>query len=455
MEKKLTKQQIILLVSLIFGLFFGAGNLIFPVHLGQLAGAHWLSATGGFLLSATLIPLAALIALSTTRSVGIYDLARPVGTSFAVIFLIACHMSLGPLIATPRTATVAYSLSFANWLPKAWVGNGQIIFSIIFFVLVYLASIQSKRLINLIGKYLNPIFIILLIIIFILGWLHPMGSLQQPVTSQYTHHAFSAAFLQGYNTLDAIAALTFGITIVRSIESMGYRQAGTISKIIAKTGFWAMLGTATVYIGLILMGASSLGQVSLSENGATALSQIMQFYFGSFGQAFLGVMGTLAVFTTAMGLTASFAQDFNRIFPQISYRIWLAVTTILSFLVANLGLDQIIKWAAPVLMFLYPLAIVLIILGLLNPWIKQNKLIYRTTIFFTVIPAVFDGLSNAPFANQLGGLVSYTTANGLVQTGWYQSVIPGASIGFGWLIPALLGLIVGLIGTAIMKSKNN
>lgn len=434
MTEKLDFKKTLLLSSLIFGMFFGAGNLIFPIHLGQLAGENWLIATIAFLMSAIIIPWLALIALSQTRSAGIYDIAKPVGRGFAIFFLIATHVSLGPMIATPRTATVAYSLSFANWLPKQAQGIGLFLFSAIFFALVFWIGSREQNITKYIGKYLNPIFIILLLLIFLLAIFHPMGGLSHAANAAYQTKAFSSAFLEGYNTLDALAALAFGITIVRAIQMMGFKQSAIISKITAKTGLIAILGIAIVYVGLILLGATSLSQFKFSENGTIALTQIMMYYLGDFGGAFLAVMGTLAVLTTAIGLTASFAQDFHRIFPKVSYRSWLILTIALSFVASNFGLDTIISWAEPLLMFLYPIAIALIILGIASPLFNRARVVYLPTMILTFIPAIIDGIQNLPFNIAL--LKPFLT--------WYVNTIPMANVGLEWLMTTLIGFVLGL-----------
>ncbi|MGK0607324.1 branched-chain amino acid transport system II carrier protein [Enterococcus gilvus] len=443
--KNLNMKETLLLASLIFGMFFGAGNLIFPIHLGQLAGEHYISATIAFLLSATVIPLAALISLIQTRSTGIYDLAKPLGNSFAIFFLIAVHISLGPMIATPRTATVAYAFSFANWLPDSWQTIGQIIFSAIFFGIVYFLGSREERLTKYIGKYLNPLFIFLLSIIFLLALFNPLGNLNHAAQTVYQTKAFSSSFLEGYNTLDAVAALAFGITIVRAIENMGFKDNYQIAKTTAKAGTIAIFFIGLVYIGLILLGASSLAHFKLSSDGTTALMQIVHYYLGYFGGAFLTIMVILAVLTTAMGLTASFAQDFNRIIPKVSYKKWLGLTITLSFLSANFGLENIISWGFPVLMFLYPIAITLIILGLLSPLFEKAEMIYLPTMGLVAIPAIFDGISNAPFAQFFHYLIGYHDSKGMLHNGIYQNLFPLSTEGFGWLIPGIVGFIIGLI----------
>ena len=173
-ETKITGRQIIVIASLIFGVLFGAGNLIFPVHLGQLAGAHWLGASSGFLISGVLLPLMALLAISITRSNNIYDLARPNGHYYALIFLILVQATLGPLFAMPRTATVPYTIGFAPHISASGNVVGLLIYTGIFFVIVFGLTVTEAKITDLIGKILNPVFLVLLFIIFFLAFISPM-----------------------------------------------------------------------------------------------------------------------------------------------------------------------------------------------------------------------------------------------------------------------------------------
>ncbi len=259
---KASIRQSIIIASLIFGMLFGAGNLIFPVHLGQLAGSHWLIASSGFLISGVLIPLMALLAISITKSNGIYDLALPNGRTYALIFLILVHATLGPLFATPRTATVPYEIGIAPYLSAGSNTWGLLIYSAIFFILVYLFSNHEGKITTLIGKILNPLFLGLLFLIFLLAFINPLGAGSTAnITAAYTNHAFSNGFLQGYNTMDGLAALAFGITIITAIKELGIKKSRQISLATAKSGFFGTTGVAIIYLALIWLGATSLHQI--------------------------------------------------------------------------------------------------------------------------------------------------------------------------------------------------
>ncbi|KRL03551.1 branched-chain amino acid transport system II carrier protein [Liquorilactobacillus capillatus] len=425
-----------LIASLIFGMLFGAGNLIFPVYLGQLAGNNWLPAAVGFLVTGVLIPLLALIALGVSRSNGLYDFGAPAGKKFAAFFLIVTHLSLGPLFATPRTASTAYQLAFAGVLPAKYQTMGLFLFSAVFFLLVYLFAKNQVQLTRYIGKWLNPLFLLLLAVIFLVALINPMGSLHQNITISYHKAAFANGFLEGYNTMDALAALAFGVTIIKALSFLKVTHPKKIASSLVKTGMLAMGVEAVIYIGLIMLGATSLGQFKIAANGGIALGQIIQYYLGSFGAAFLGIMGTLAVFTTAMGLVTSFAQDMHSIFPKISYNFFLVFTVIASFGTSNLGLTQIIAWATPLLMFLYPLAMALILLSLLVFMFKLDNVVYRPTLFFTSLAAVLDGINAAPAV--IRNIFSLALDK-------YYQYMPFSEVGFGWILPTAIGLVLGLL----------
>ncbi|MEY8293539.1 branched-chain amino acid transport system II carrier protein [Limosilactobacillus caviae] len=441
---KASIRQSIIIASLIFGMLFGAGNLIFPVHLGQLAGSNWLIASSGFLFSGVLLPLMALLAISITRSNGIYDLALPNGRYYALIFLILIHATLGPLFATPRTATVPYEIGIAPYLSTAANTWGLLIYSAIFFSLVYLFSNHEGKITTLIGKVLNPLFLLLLFLIFLLAFINPLGSGNTAnITAAYTSHAFSNGFLQGYNTMDGLAALAFGITIITAIRELGIKKTRQISLATAKSGFLGIAGVAIIYLALIWLGATSLHQFKLAANGGITLAQISHHYLGTAGDA---ILATITCMTSAMGLVIAFSQDFHRRFPKISYRTFLRINCGLSFLFANLGLNQIIAWSTPILMFLYPLVITLIILGLLSPLFKNDRLVYRITTGFTLIPAFFDMLNALPAGLHESRLLQTLLA-------FAQQYFPFFNLGFGWLAFGIAGLILGLICHALKGRK--
>ena len=270
-SQKLTWKQYLVVASLLFGLFFGAGNLIFPLHLGQLAGSNWGTATVGFLITGVLLPLLSVLAVAITRSEGVYDIGKPLGAGFAVVFMVLIHATIGPLFGTPRTATVSFTVGVAPFIPKNMQTPALLIFSALFFVAAFAFSYHENNILSNVGKVLNPLFLALLFLVFVVAFVNPLGNPQTAaVTGAYKHSALVNGFLEGYNTMDALAGLAFGVTVVTAVRGMGQKDAKSVSKVVAKSGVVAVAAIGLIYLLLILMGAMSLGKFNVSDNGGVA-----------------------------------------------------------------------------------------------------------------------------------------------------------------------------------------
>ncbi|WP_404899741.1 branched-chain amino acid transport system II carrier protein [Lactobacillus johnsonii] len=445
-SRKLTWKDYLVVASLLFGLFFGAGNLIFPLHLGQLAGANWGTAAVGFLITGVLLPLLSVLAVAITHADGVYDIGKPLGAGFAVVFMVLIHATIGPLFGTPRTATVSFTVGMAPFLPKNMQGTALLVFSALFFLAAFAFSYHQNNILSNVGKVLNPLFLSLLFLVFVVAFARPLGNPQTAaVTSAYKHGALVNGFLEGYNTMDALAGLAFGITVVTAVRGMGQKDAKSVSKVVAKSGLLAVLSIGFVYLLLILMGSMSLGRFKVSDNGGVAFNQIVNVYGGVFGQVLLAFLLTITCLTTAVGLVAAFAQDFHKHFPQVSYHAWLALSCLASFLAANFGLDTIIAWSTPMLMFLYPLSMVLILLSVFSPLFKTDGVVYFFVILFTVVPALGDMVVAFP------SVVSQSSFGLAVAS--LRNHLPLANMGLSWLVPALVGLVVGLVVHFVKTKK--
>lgn len=452
-QQPLTWKQYLVVASLLFGLFFGAGNLIFPIHLGQMAGANWLVATLGFLVTAVLLPLLSVLAISVTHAKGVYDIGLPLGSTFALVFMILIHLTIGPLFGTPRTASISFKVGVEPMLPQNMAQIGLLIFSTIFFVCAFVIAYKESNILTSIGKVLNPLFLLLLFIVFLLGFFSPMGrAADQKVTLAYQQAPFFNGFLQGYNTMDALAGLAFGVTVVTAVRQMGKTTAKSNAKVTAKAGILATLTIGVIYVALIWLGATTLQHYRIAADGGTTFNQIVTYYLGNVGHALLASLITVTCLTTAVGLIAAFAQDFHRSFPKVSYHTWLFLMTLASFLTANFGLDTIIAWSTPMLMFLYPFAMVLILLSITANLFNKDRVVYFWTVLFTLVPAFLDMIAAFP------PVVSQSSW-ALALKGVQMKFLPFAAIGMDWIIPALLGLTIGLachyVATRKVKSLQN
>lgn len=445
MKERLSFQSNLLIGSLLFGLFFGAGNLIFPVQMGQLAGSNALHATIGFLITGVGLPLLGVIASALSQSESLYDMARPVNRAYSIFFTCALYLTIGPLFAIPRTATVAFEVGLNPFIAEEYLQIGLFVFSLIFFAITLYYSLRPGRIIDWVGKYLTPIFLVLLSILIVATIVNPMGQANQfAPQGNYIDKPLFTGILDGYNTMDALASLAFAIIIISNIEKLGIQDPKRKAIETCKSGLVCVVGMSLIYASLAYMGATSLGSVGGADNGGVIMSMVSEHYFGFIGKVLLAAIVTVACLKTAIGLITACAQMFSELFPKsVSYNKYAIIFTIFSFTIANFGLNNIIQLSIPVLMFLYPLAITLIILSLLSPIINKQKDIYRWTTGLTIIAAFFD------LCNALPKTIKETTiVNKIID--FAHMYLPGFDYGFGWIIPALVGLI---IGTIIWRSR--
>lgn len=437
-DRHLKFKDFILLGSLIFGIYFGAGNLIFPVHLGQLAGNQFFPAAVGFISSGAVLPFLGIVAIAMTQSSGVYDLASHVGHHYAVIFMVLLYLTIGPFFAIPRTASVPFSIGIETYVAPGQTQLMLGIYTALFFLAVYYFARKPSQILDIIGRYLNPIFLVVLVIIFLFAIFKPMGNLSASPTSAYVHGAFTNGFLEGYNTMDALGSLAIGIAVVNTIKLQGVNTPGGIAKASIKGSVVSLLGMGLVYGGLIMIGAMTLKQFPISENGGIALGQIAHYYMGDFGTILMAFMTTLTCLSTSVGLSMAFSEAFAERFPRFKYKHYLIASCVLSFLIANVGLTQIIALSTPVLLFLYPMAIVLILVGIISPWFKKTRIIYLGTTIFTIIPAFLGALTALPSGIQQTEVISSLIA-------FSQHVLPLYSSGFSWLLPAAIGLVLSIV----------
>lgn len=318
-------------------------------------------------------------------------------------------------------------------------------FSILFFLTAWWFSRKPSNLLIYVGKFLNPVFLILLGVILAFGFFAPLGTVQEAaIQFPYTQNAFFTGFTQGYNTLDALASLAFGIIIISTIKEMGFSKSSEIAKYTIQSGAISIILMGIIYTLLAFLGTMSLGEFTLSTNGGIALAQIAHYYLGNFGSILLTMIVIIACLKTAIGLITAFSETFVELFPKRSYRFFIAIVSLLPCLFANVGLTNIIQISTPVLMFLYPLAITLILLALLEPIIGYRKEVYIATTLFTLIASIADALNSLPNA-----IKDYPGVHALLI--FCQKWLPFFSIGMAWVAPAIAGFIVGFLWNTLRK----
>ncbi len=440
MKEKLDFQSNVLIGALLFGLFFGAGNLIFPVQMGQLAGKNTFQATIGFLITGVGFPLLGVIATALAQSESLYDLAKSVNRTYSILFTCMLYLTIGPLFAIPRTATVAFEVGLNPFISEKYMQFGLFIFSLIFFAITLYFSLRPGRILDWVGKYLTPAFLVLLSILIIATFVKPMGKASlYSAQANYIDKPLFTGILEGYHTMDALASLAFAIVIISNIEKLGVKDPNRKAIEVCKSGLICVAGMSLIYASLAYMGATSMGSVGSANNGGKIMSMVSEHYFGFAGKLLLAAIVTVACLKTAIGLITSCSQMFSEMFPNsISYNKYAILFTAFSFVIANFGLNKIIQLSVPVLMFLYPLAITLIFLSLLAPIIKKQRDIYRWTTILTMIAAYFD------FCNALPETIKETAIVSKM-IDFAHMYLPGFDYGFGWIIPSLGGFIIGTI----------
>ena len=433
---------------MLFGLFFGAGNLIFPIHMGQMAGANMWVSVLGFLVTGVGLPLLGVAALGISRSTGLFDLSSKAGKPYGLFFTCLLYLTIGPFFAIPRCATTSFTVGLEQILPN----NGRerlylFLFTLAFFAAALIFSLFPGKILTVVGKILNPCFLLFLGVLVAVSLISPSAAVSDVAPQgDYVSKPFFTGFLDGYNTMDALAGLAFGIIVVRVISGLGVKEPGAIASNTVRSGIFSCLLMALIYVAVAVVGAQSRGIFETSENGGIAFAQIAQHYLGYAGLFVLAATVTLACLKTSVGLITSCAETFSGIFKKgPSYRVWAIIFSAVSFLFANLGLNSIITYSLPVLMFLYPLAIVLILLALFGKFFGHDRRVYAWTIGFTLLPAVYDGFMTL---NANVTIIDSTVIREIT-----SKYLPFSDLGLGWLCPAAVGFAIGLTMHLVSRRK--
>ncbi|QEA31384.1 branched-chain amino acid transport system II carrier protein [Secundilactobacillus malefermentans] len=436
--RKFTWKELIVVASMLFGMYFGASNLTFPVQIGQQSGSAFISSIIGFIITGTILPLLGVAAIAITRTHGVFELAQPIGKTYALIFTVILYIAIGPAFATPRTATVPFEFGIATHVSAASAPFWLLIYSACFFTAVIFLSLNRHKVVDYVGRYLNPAFIIMVVILIAVAIFKPMGTTAgQAVTGAWRSGSTTNGIIQGYQTMDALASVEFGIVVITAIKALGVKKESTVAHLTVKAGIIAASAMAVIYTGLAYIGATSLGHFKIAADGGIALGQITQFFFGNAGVYILAIMATITCLTTAVGVTTSFATAFSGLFPKFGYKTYVIAVSIISFGVSNFGFATIIAIAMPFLMFIYPLCITLILLSLASPLFHRARVVYICTTIFTIVPALIDGLNAGP---------AFIAKSAFVQalTGFESKYVPFFAQGFAWLVPAIIGFVIGI-----------
>lgn len=446
-SKKMTGRAYVAVGLMLFALFFGAGNLIFPAALGQQAGSNVWVAVIGFILTGVGLPLLGVMAMGYSGSRDVQELASRVHPVYGLLYTVLLYLSIGPAFAIPRTGMVSFEIAVRPFLgAHAENPTAQTIFLVLFFAVSLWFSISPQKLVDRIGKVLTPALLFSILVLIVKSLISPMGDYQAPTAAYATTGlAVVQGFLDGYNTMDALASLVFGILVINFIVDAGATTKAEITSSTFKAGLIAVGCLAFVYVFIANIGATSVQLLGILDTGAPVLAESAKFFFGYFGALVLAVIVLLACLTTSIGLITSCATYFSNTFKGISYTWYAVIFAVVSFGVGMYGLKTIISAAIPMLFFLYPLTIVIIVLAFLDSYFDGRRCVYAMTMAFSFVAASFDFVKYAPEA-----ISSTEVAQNYVA--FASSHIPFYDLGFGWVLFAVIGFALGLVYKTVVKS---
>ena len=402
----------------LFAMLFGAGNLIFPPMLGYETNSSWIPTMLAFTITGVGFPFLGILSVSIVGN-GIKDFANRVSPMFSTIFAIISILAIGPMLAIPRTGATAYEITFLH--------NGmnntiyKYIYLICYFGIVILFSLRANKVIERVGKILTPILLLLLFLIIVKGIFFSGLNIKPDIYP----HAFKRGFLEGYQTMDTIASIAYAGIILKAIKNGRNLTQKQEFAFLIKAGLVAILSLALIYGGFALVGAK-MHSVLVTKDKIELLVKTTSYLLGGYGNLILAICVAGACLTTAIGLVATVGEFFSSI-TSFKYENIVIFTVIISFLLSILGVESIIRISVPILIFIYPVMISLIILNLFGKYIR-NDYVYKGVVLFTGIIGLIESLESL-------GIKNYYT-NSILE------ILPFSDYGLTWLFPGLIGYIL-------------
>ena len=421
-RKKLVTDSIVVGFAL-FAMFFGAGNVVFPPYIGMHAGEQW--ANGFLFYFIADIGLALVAMFAILHAGGADNITGRIGHVASKVLMCAVILCIGPMVAIPRTAATTLEMSVTPFFS----GMSPVVFSIIFFAVILLLSIKQSAVIDIVGKILTPALLIGLLILIVKGFVSPIGDIVD--TGVSASEVTVNGIKSGYQTMDVLAAMAFGIIILSSADEKGYTDSKSAAKMIGIAAALSGVLLMIVYFGLTYLGATVSTVFPTDISRANLVIGIVELLLGKAGLIIFAIVIALACITTAVALVSSAASFFAKLAnDKISYGVFVVVICVSSAVISNLGLDMIIAIATPVLDIVYPPMLVLILLSWFGD--KLHKSVYVSSVAGSLIASVLATASlygmNVPVIDSL----------------------PLASLGLGWLTPAA---VFGLVAYLVSKVK--
>ena len=407
----------------LFAMFFGAGNVVFPPYIGMHAGEQW--ANGFLFYFIADIGLALVAMFAILHAGGADNITGRIGHVASKVLMCAVILCIGPMVAIPRTAATTLEMSVTPFFS----GMSPVVFSIIFFAVILLLSIKQSAVIDIVGKILTPALLIGLLVLIVKGFVSPIGYIVD--TGVSASEVTVNGIKSGYQTMDVLAAMAFGIIILSSADEKGYTDSKSAAKMIGIAAALSGVLLLIVYFGLTYLGATASTVFPTDISRANLVIGIVELLLGKAGLIIFAIVIALACITTAVALVSSAASFFAKLAnDKISYSVFVVVICVSSAVISNLGLDMIIAIATPVLDIVYPPMLVLILLSWFGD--KLHKSVYVSSVAGSLIASLLATASlygmNVPVIDSL----------------------PLASLGLGWLTPAA---VFGLVAYLVSKVK--
>jgi len=402
----------------LFSMFFGAGNVIFPPYLGLGCGSQWFL---GFLCYYLADIGLALVALFAVLRHGSWEaVSRPIGRIPSTLLMSAIMLCIGPMLAIPRTAATTYEMGLAPLVS----GFSPVLFSGLFFLVILALCVKESAVVDIVGKILTPALMIGLLVLIVVGVIDPVGPVPDRVLVENVPVTGIEA---GYQTMDVLAAVVFGIILLKSARDKGYTDIRSQSRVVTGAGIVAGAALLVVYLGLTYLGVTTSRFFDLTVPRTFLVSAIVRNLLGSPGILLFSVVVALACITTAVALVSSAAAYFTKLSGgRLSYQVLVTIICVFSAVVSNIGLDQIVSVSAPILSIVYPPTLTLILISFLSRWLRHDW-IHRGAVLGALAASLLTvGVDyGLPFA--------------------FVKALPLASLGFNWVLPAAAGGILGAL----------
>ncbi len=430
-----SRKDIIVLGMMIFALFLGAGNIIFPPMEGYTAGQHWATASLGFILTGVLMPFITLVVVSILGRGE--ELTRDLPKWAEVTFLVTLYLVIGSTFAMPRITNVAYEMA---WVPLNFVADSEHVhmtFAIVFNLVAMLFMHKPNTIISSVGKFMTPALLVLLGAVTITVFISPLSDIVAPSKAYAESSALTTGLVSGYQTMDLLAAIAFGGIVARALHTKNVTEPKKIMKYTIAAGCISLVLLAALYFSLFYLGATSDVVAQNATNGGQIFSRYVNALFGTAGTWIMAGIIFLASLTTLVGVTSACAYYFAKFSNRLPYAFWVMLFTVMTIIISETGLTNLLRVTIPALLLIYPVAIMLVVLQIIRAKLPSVKLTYYATLAVTVCFSLFDSLNNID----------------LLPTGLKQLLdnLPLYNNGLAWLIPSLSVLVLTMLVGKIVK----